>query len=236
MILSGAQKRCLTSLKEDGSAGLVWRAQRILKDSERDRLSAMCALERKYWDRGLLVAGIDEVGRGPLAGPCVAAAVIMPSHPLIEGVNDSKKVSEKKRQSIYEQIVDQAIAVGIGVVDNTVIDKINILNAAKRAFATAYRNLDTTPDFVFCDRIGGIDIDAPYKEFVGGDAISYSIAAASIVAKVTRDEMMREYDEVYPMYGFAQHKGYGTKQHMQVIKENGVSDIHRMTFCRKILS
>jgi ribonuclease HII len=207
-----------------------------LNDKELDRLNAMCAHERKYWDKGLVVAGIDEVGRGPLAGPCVAAAVIMPSGPLIEGVNDSKKLSEKKRQSIYEQIMQHAVAVGIGIVDNFVIDEINILNAAKRAFATAFNELDTTPDFVLCDRIGGIDIDVDYREFVRGDAISYSIAAASIVAKVTRDEMMREYDEVFPMYGFAQHKGYGTAQHIQVIKENGVSDIHRMSFLKKILS
>ena len=196
----------------------------------------MCVYERKYWDKGLVVAGIDEVGRGPLAGPCVAAAVIMPSEPLIEGVNDSKKLSEKKRQNVYEQIIEHAVAVGIGIVDNFVIDEINILNAAKRAFASAFDELDTTPDFVFCDRIGGIDISAKYQEFVGGDAISYSIAAASIVAKVTRDEMMREYDEVFPMYGFAQHKGYGTAQHRQVIKENGVCDIHRMSFLKKILS
>lgn len=236
MILSGVQKRCLTSLKEDGSDGLLLRAQAILNDKELDRLNAMCVHERTFWDKGLIVAGIDEVGRGPLAGPCVAASVIMPPQPLIEGVNDSKKLSEKKRQTVYEQIMRHAVAVGIGLVDNTVIDEINILNAAKRAFATAYYELDITPDFVFCDRIGGIDIDSDYKEFVSGDAISYSIAAASIVAKVTRDEMMREYDEVYPMYGFAQHKGYGTAQHRQVIKQNGVCDIHRMSFLKKILS
>ena len=129
-----------------------------------------------------------------------------------------------------------AVAVGIGIVDNRVIDEINILNAAKRAFADAFGELTITPAFVFCDRIGGIDIDAEYEEFTHGDAISYSIAAASIVAKVTRDEMMREYDEVFPMYGFAKHKGYGTAAHRQVIKENGVCDIHRMSFCGKILS
>lgn len=183
----------------------------------------------------MLVAGIDEVGRGPLAGPCVAAAVIMPPEPLIEGVNDSKKVSEKKRQTVYERIMDTALAVGIGIVDNTVIDEINILQAAKRAFAIAYSKLEVKPDYVFCDKIGGIDIEAPYEEFVGGDRLSYCVAAASIVAKVTRDEMMIKYDEAFPAYKFAKNKGYGTPEHRQVLIENGICEIHRMSFLKKIL-
>lgn len=207
-----------------------------MNDKELTRLDAICKYERKYWNKGLLVAGIDEVGRGPLAGPCVAAAVIMPSWPLIAGVNDSKKLSEKKRAALYEQIIAQAVSFGVGIVDNLVVDEINILGAAKKAFAVAFDNLDVKPDFVLCDRIGGIDIDSEYEEFVGGDALSYSIAAASIVAKVTRDEIMRKYDNVFPVYGFAQHKGYGTVQHRQAIIEHGVCAIHRMTFLGKIVS
>lgn len=206
-----------------------------MTDKELKRLTELCKNEKEYWDKGMLVAGIDEVGRGPLAGPCVAAAVIMPPEPLIEGVNDSKKVSEKKRQTVYERIMDTALAVGIGIVDSTVIDEINILQAAKRAFAIAYSNLEVKPDYVFCDKIGGIDIEAPYEEFVGGDRLSYCVAAASIVAKVTRDEMMIKYDEAFPAYKFAKNKGYGTPEHRQVLIENGICEIHRMSFLKKIL-
>lgn len=206
-----------------------------MTDKELKRLTELCKNENEYWKKGMLVAGIDEVGRGPLAGPCVAAAVIMPPEPLIEGVNDSKKVSEKKRQTVYEKIIDTALAVGIGIVDNTVIDEINILQAAKRAFAIAYSKLEVKPDYVFCDKIGGIDIEAPYQEFVGGDRLSYCVAAASIVAKVTRDEMMIKYDEAFPAYKFAKNKGYGTQEHRQVLIENGICEIHRMSFLKKIL-
>ncbi len=195
----------------------------------------MCLHENKYWSQGKLTAGIDEVGRGPLAGPCVAAAVIMPREPLVEGVNDSKKISEKKRLTVYENIMQNAIAVGIGIIDSTTIDEINILQTAKRAFALAYRDLGAVPGFVFCDRIGGIDIDCSYEEFTGGDALSYSIAAASVVAKVTRDEMMKKYDEQFPGYGFSKNKGYGTKEHMQALRELGPCSIHRRTFIKKIV-
>ena len=206
-----------------------------MTEKEHARLNAMCVNEHRYWSRGMLTAGIDEVGRGPLAGPCVAAAVIMPPEPLIEGVNDSKKLSEKKRQVVYDNIMKSAVAVGIGIVENDVIDDINILEAARRAFAQAYNNLGTRPGFVFCDRIGGIDIDCEYEEFVGGDALSYSVAAASIVAKVTRDEMMRSYDEQFPGYGFSRNKGYGTKEHTQALLELGACSIHRRTFIKKFI-
>ena len=162
----------------------------------------MCAYEKPFWEQGLLVAGIDEVGRGPLAGPCVAAAVIMPPDSLILGVNDSKKLSEKKRQELFLSITQQAVSYAVGIVDNRTVDKINILNAARQAFAEAYSGLRIQPAYVFCDRINGIDIDTEYEEIVGGDRLCYSVAAASIIAKVTRDEMMREYAEVYPEYGF----------------------------------
>ncbi len=204
-------------------------------EKEIQRLKEMCKYERPYWDKSLLVAGIDEVGRGPLAGPCVAAAVIMPAGCLIAGVNDSKKLSEKKREELYVKITKSAVSYSVGIVDNAVIDEINILNAARRAFAEAFFGLQEKPAFVFCDRINGIDIDTQYEEIVGGDRLCYSVAAASIVAKVTRDRLMREYESVYPEYGFAQHKGYGTAQHRQAIIENGVCEIHRMTFLKKIV-
>ena len=202
---------------------------------ETKRLLTMSAYEHPYWRRGLLVAGMDEAGRGPLAGPVVAAAVIMPPGCLIDGVDDSKKLSEKKRRVLFEQITETAVSWAVGVVDNRVIDDVNILNAAKCAFVKAYCGLTVKPTHVFCDRIGGIDIDAEYDELVHGDALCYSIAAASIVAKETRDQMMRDYDQMYLEYGFATHKGYGTKMHREAIRTYGPCDIHRHTFLKKIL-
>ena len=203
-------------------------------NDEIKRLEKMSEYERPYWDKGLLVAGMDEAGRGPLAGPCVAAAVVMPRGCLIAGVNDSKKLSEKKRQLLYGEITAQAVCWAVGIVDNRVIDEVNILNAAKCAFVKAYRGLDTKPAHVFCDRIGGIDIDADYDELVHGDALCYSIAAASIVAKETRDRLMRGFAAVYPEYGFEAHKGYGTKLHRERILAHGPCDIHRRTFLKNI--
>ncbi len=197
---------------------------------EMDRIKAMSAYERPYWDAGRLVAGVDEAGRGPLAGPCVAAAVVMPPGCLIPGVDDSKKLSEKKRGALYPIITQQALSYAVCIVDNRVIDEINILNAAKRAFAAALSLLSAKPDYVFCDRIGGIDIPFEYEELVGGDARCYSIAAASVIAKVTRDRLMRGYEYVYPGYGFAQHKGYGTRAHAECIRERGPCAIHRRSF------
>lgn len=201
---------------------------------ERQRLLGMCCFEQPYWDRGLLVAGIDEAGRGPLAGPCVAAAVVMPAGCLIAGVDDSKKLAEKKREALYEQITAQAVCWAVGVADNHLIDRINILKAAQRAFTQALGALEVAPAFVFSDRIGGIGTALPYQEIVGGDRLCYSVAAASIVAKVTRDRMMRQYDKQYAGYGFAQHKGYGTRQHRDAIAAQGVCRIHRMTFLKRL--
>lgn len=199
------------------------------------RLTAMSQYEKPFWEAGKFVAGIDEAGRGPLAGPCVAAAVVMPRDCLIAGVNDSKKLSEKKREALYEQITEKALCYAVGIADNSLIDEINILNAAKRAFAQAISGLSIKPDFVFSDRIGGIQTDCPYEELTGGDALCYSIAAASIVAKVTRDRMMRDFGRIYPGYGFEAHKGYGTKQHCESIRELGVCEIHRMSFLKKLI-
>ncbi len=206
-----------------------------MRSEELERLIAMSQYEKPYWDAGQLVAGIDEAGRGPLAGPCVAAAVVMPRDCLIAGIDDSKKLTEKKREALYEEITDRALCYAVGIADNGLIDEINILNAAKRAFAQAISGLSVQPDYVFSDRIGGIEIHCPYEEITGGDALCYSIAAASVIAKVTRDRMMRDYEQKFPGYGFAKHKGYGTKQHRDSILELGVCDIHRMSFLKKLI-
>lgn len=179
-----------------------------------------------------LIAGADEVGRGPLAGPVVCAAVIMPLDDIIDGVDDSKKLSEKKREMLYDKIMEKAIAVSIEAVDEKVIDEINILNATKRCMAAAINNLKVKPDIVFVDALDGLDINVPEKAIIKGDALSYSIGAASIVAKVTRDRFMVEMDKKYPEYGFAKHKGYGTAMHMAALREHGASAIHRQSFIK----
>lgn len=200
------------------------------QQKEMQRLQGMIVFEQPYWDRGLLVAGVDEAGRGPLAGPCVAAAVIMPPSVLIPGVDDSKKLSEKKRAELYIEIVSKAVCFAVGIADSQSIDSINILNAAKRSFARAIGRLRVKPDYVFCDRIGGISADVPYEEITGGDRLCYSVAAASIIAKETRDAIMRDYSMLYPEYGFERHKGYATKEHYECIIKYGSCDIHRASF------
>lgn len=190
--------------------------------------------ERGYWLSGSYMAGMDEAGRGPLAGPVVAAAVLFPKEIIIEGINDSKKLSEKKREALYEQIVSSALT-GVGIVDAREIDETNILIAARRAFSLAAQALPVTPDFFYTDYITGLTLPAPHESVVKGDQNIYSVAAASIVAKVTRDRMMREYAQKYPGYGFDKHKGYGTKAHYEAIERLGISPIHRRTFLKKIL-
>ena len=176
-----------------------------------------------------LIAGVDEVGRGPLIGSVVAAAVILPSGFYMSEINDSKKLSEKKREELYPIIMEKAISVGIGVVDSETIDKINILNATKMAMKMAINNLSVKPEHVLIDAVK-LDIDIPYTAIIKGDAKSESIAAASIVAKVYRDNMMKELDKEYPMYDFKSNKGYGTKKHIEAIKKYGVLKEHRKTF------
>ena len=163
---------------------------------------------------------------------------------MIEGVNDSKKISEKKREKIYEEIVQEAIAYGVGIIDQEEIDKINILNATKKGLTIAIRQMEEKleeknikkPDVILVDALTGIDtLGIPYKSIIHGDAISYSIACASIIAKVTRDRIMRKMDEMYPQYGFAKHKGYGTAAHMQAIRENGLCPLHRRSFVKNII-
>lgn len=181
------------------------------------------------------IAGIDEAGRGPLAGPVVSAAVILPSSFTCPGINDSKKLSEKKRERFFPLISEQALAVGIGIADHTEIDQINILQASLLSMKRAVQNLKLTPDFLLIDGKFTIDSDLPQQAIVKGDSKSISIAAASIIAKVTRDRIMEELHRTYPLYNFSRHKGYPTKAHKQAIMEHGPCPIHRKTFSGVIL-
>lgn len=177
-----------------------------------------------------LVAGMDEAGRGPLAGPVVAACVIMPLDSAIDGIDDSKKLSEKKRERLYESIVNSAVAYGVGIVDNRTIDEINILNATKEAMRKAYAEMKTAPTLLLVDAVTGLDLPCKTLSIIKGDAKSYNIAAASIIAKVTRDRMMREYGEKFPEYNFAKNKGYVTAEHIEALVRVGSSELHRKSF------
>lgn len=203
--------------------------------NEAERLRALTRLEREFWEAGIFPAGMDEVGRGPLAGPVVAACVILPPEPLIEYVNDSKKVSEKRREKLAPAIRDAAVAVGIGWADEREIDEINILRATKNAFVRAYEAMNCACTHVLVDAVEGIAIPAEQHALIHGDALSYLIAAASIVAKVERDAYMRRMDAAYPQYGFARNKGYGTAEHIAALKRHGPCPLHRESFIKKIL-
>ena len=187
---------------------------------ERQRLEGMREFENKYSDLGA-VAGIDEAGRGPLAGPVVAAAVILPKDIFLPFLNDSKKVTEKRRDVLFDQIKQEALAYGIGIASNALIDEINILQATYEAMREAISKLSKTPDILLVDAVHIPDINIKQVGIVKGDAKSVNIAAASILAKVTRDRLMLEYDKIYPEYGFASNKGYGTARHIEALKEYG---------------
>ena len=206
------------------------------KINERERLLALSERDRAFWTQdGVVLAGMDEVGRGPLAGPVVVACVVMPPEPLLEYVNDSKKVSEKRREALYDRILSTCVEAQTAWVDQTVIDEINILEATKRAFAQAFASMRTPVTDVLIDALQGLEIAARQHPLIHGDALSYSIAAASIVAKVQRDRYMREQDARYPGYGFAQNKGYGTKAHIDAIRTLGPCPLHRRSFIRNLL-
>lgn len=181
-----------------------------------------------------VLAGIDEAGRGPLCGPVVCACCVMPHDLMIEGINDSKKVSEKKREELFEIIKSKAVAFSVAIISPEVIDEINILNATKKGMLECIEKLSVTPDLILIDAVK-LDTKVPVKAIIKGDATSYCIAAASILAKVTRDRIMREYDQKYPQYGFAKNKGYGTKQHVEAIKKYGLCEIHRRTFVKNFI-
>ena len=205
-----------------------------MKEKEEERLINLKKIETEFFDKGIkYIAGIDEAGRGPLAGPVVVASVIMPEDSMIEGVNDSKKISENKREKLYEIIIKEAISYSVGIVYQEEIDDINILQATKKALTMAVERLEVKPNIILVDALTGIDtLGIPFESIIKGDAKCYSIAAASIIAKVTRDRIMREWDKVYPEYGFASHKGYGTAKHIAAIKEYGPCPLHRKTFLK----
>ena len=209
-----------------------------MKEKEEQRLNMLKAEEKKLYNEKNIkyICGIDEAGRGPLAGPVVVGIAIMPENSMIEGVNDSKKVSEKKREKLYDLITQEAIAWNVGIADQNEIDEINILNATKLALTRAIDGLKIKPDLILVDALTNINtLGIPYKSIIKGDAKEYSIAAASILAKVTRDRMMREYDEIYPQYGFSGHKGYGTAKHIAAIKEYGPCILHRKSFIKNFI-
>ena len=194
------------------------------------RLEQMLRYEKELYKAGYqAIAGIDEVGRGPLAGPVVAAAVILPLGCKIKGLNDSKKIPKKKHQEIYQAVMDKALAVGIGLMDSNIIDQVNIYEATKLAMKEALSKLSLKPDYLLIDAMK-LDVEIPQESIIKGDANSLSIAAASIVAKITRDKLMADYDKEFPRYGFAKNAGYGTKSHLQGLERSGVTPIHRKTF------
>ena len=208
-----------------------------MKEKELERLTNLKLIEKDLYKKGFKnICGIDEAGRGPLAGPVVVAGVIMPEDSMIEGVNDSKKVSEKKREKLYDLILEEAISYSVAIIWQDVIDDINILNATKKGVTEVVDGLDVKPDLIIVDALEHIDTRGiPYEPIIKGDAKCYNIAAASIIAKVTRDRIMRKYDEMYPQYGFLNHKGYGTAKHIAAIKEYGLCPIHRKSFTKNIV-
>lgn len=198
---------------------------------EAKRLWALLRYERIAWSLGYsLAAGVDEAGRGPLAGPVVAGAVILPPRPFFPGLNDSKQLSAARREALFDAIRNEAIAVGVGIVGERVIEEINILQATRRAMTDAVRDLKTPPDYLLIDAVRLPDVTIPQEPIIHGDALSLSIAAASVIAKVTRDRIMEDHHRRYPLYNFARHKGYGTAEHLERIRRHGPSPIHRRTF------
>lgn len=225
----------LAELEKDDRSGVIQaiakRKREIQKRiNEDERLEGMLAYEKECYARGMeLIAGVDEVGRGPLAGPVVAAAVILPKACKIPGLNDSKKIPKSKHKEIYEAVLQNAVAIGIGIKDNQVIDQVNIYEATKLAMMEAIGQLEPQPQHLLIDAMK-LDFPIPQTSIIKGDANSLSIAAASIVAKVTRDQMMEEFDLEYPGYDFAQNAGYGTANHLAGLHKLGVTPIHRRSF------
>ena len=191
-------------------------------------------IEHEYFEKGMqVICGVDEAGRGPLAGPVCAAAVILPPDAQIPGLNDSKKLTDKKRRELFPIICEQAVAYGIALVDEKTIDEINILQATYKAMGEAIKQLSVKPNLALVDGNRAADFGVPTVTVVKGDSLSASIAAASVLAKVTRDEYMEKMAETYPQYAFEVHKGYGTKAHYEALRQHGASPIHRMTFLKK---
>jgi len=202
-------------------------------EKEKARLKKMWEYEHRCYDNGFKnIAGVDEAGRGPLAGPVVAAAVILNKDVIIPGINDSKKLSEAKREYLYDEIRAKAISIGVGIVDEKIIDEINILQATLLAMKRAIETLAVKPDYLLIDAEKINSTKIPQLSIIKGDSLSISIGAASIIAKVERDRILVGYDKKYPEYGFGKHKGYGTKQHMDCIRKLGLLPIHRKSFTK----
>lgn len=228
----------LNKYRKDTRAGVIKLINRYDKvrqklEKEIERTEKMKTYEKQYREFKY-ICGIDEVGRGPLAGPVVACAIILPKDCNILYINDSKQLTEKKREELYDQIMEQAVAVGVGSVPPFKIDEINILQATYEAMRQAIGNLSVTPDLLFNDAVTIPGVGIKQVPIIKGDAKSISIAAASIIAKVTRDRLMMAYDSIFPQYGFAANKGYGTKEHIEAIKKFGPSPIHRLSFLKNI--
>lgn len=232
LIADGGSEELWQAVQNDGRKGV----QALLKvkqreEKERLRVAGLYKYEHECARRGhAVVAGVDEVGRGPLAGPVVVSAVILPPDFFIEKLNDSKKLSEAVREKLYDIIMENAVAVNTAVIDEKTIDRINIYQAAMNGMYQAIYGLKVKPDEVLIDAMPLDSLDIAHQSIVKGDAKSASIAAASIIAKVTRDRMMNEFDKIYPQYGFAQNKGYGTKEHVEALQKYGPCKIHRCSF------
>lgn len=236
---SSRRKAMFEAYASDERAGVRrlldgYRKKEEALQAERERLLVMKSFERKYADCRF-ICGIDEAGRGPLAGPVVAGAVILPKDCEILYLNDSKKLSPVKREALYDEIMEKAVAVGVGMASPARIDKINILQATYEAMREAISKLHVRPDILLNDAVTIPEVDILQVPIIKGDAKSVSIAAASIIAKVTRDRLMVQYDEILPGYGFAQHKGYGSQEHIAAIRRLGPSPIHRQSFIKNII-
>lgn len=225
----------LVQIKNDSRKGALtaytsWENRLKKQQMVLEKQEEMLQIERYFWEQGThYIAGIDEVGRGPLAGPVVAAAVILPNDFDVLEINDSKQLSSAKRELLFDQINESALAIGIGIKDHQVIDEVNIYEATKLAMIEAIQQLPQQPEQLLIDAMH-LPVSIPQESFIKGDAKSLSIAAASIVAKVTRDRMMADYDELYPGYGFSKNAGYGTKVHLEGLEKYGACPIHRKTF------
>lgn len=224
-----------------GAQKLVRHCQAQLDEwkREKERLGRMFSYERQVWAMGYrLVAGIDEVGRGPLAGPVVAAAVILPGEVILPGLEECRRLSGKRRQELYEELKEKALAIGVGMVHPNGIDEANVMMATYKAMVKAVQDLSISPDFLLIDSLHLPGVSQPQAPIAGGDGQSCSIAAASVVAKMVRDEHMIELDKIYPQYGFASHKGYGTLEHREALEKYGPCPVHRKSYgsVRDILS
>lgn len=231
----------LNALRRDNRKGIqvllkkYYREQEILR-RKNDNAKKLLQYEKRIWSQGYInIGGVDEAGRGPLAGPVVSACVILPKNLIIVEIDDSKKLSAAKREELYNRIFNNAYAIGIGIVENKRIDEINIYNATKEAMIQAVLASKQQPDFLLLDAMNLKELPIPQLSVIKGDSKSQSVAAASIIAKVTRDRIMEGFAKLYPQYGFEKHKGYGTKEHVEAIRKYGTTPIHRLSFLDKIL-